>query len=151
MIFIIEGPDGSGKTTLANKIAQMTGYKVVHRTQPKTQEEKDEMMSDYLHFANTTRNVILDRCWYSEMVYGKVMRDESYIDYPEMYALEKALLRHGAMIIYCTGPKSVLWKRATERGEDYITSKEKFVEICDEYDAIMKCPHHIPVVRYEYE
>ena len=40
MIIIIEGPDGSGKTTLANQLSKQAGYKVIHRVQPKTEEEK---------------------------------------------------------------------------------------------------------------
>ena len=40
MIVIIEGPDGSGKTTLANQLSKQTGYKIIHRVQPKSEEEK---------------------------------------------------------------------------------------------------------------
>ena len=40
MLIIIEGPDGSGKTSLANKIAAQTGWPIVHRSQPKNEEEK---------------------------------------------------------------------------------------------------------------
>ena len=36
MIFILEGPDGSGKTTLANQLSKQTGFKVIHKVQPKT-------------------------------------------------------------------------------------------------------------------
>lgn len=151
MIIIIEGPDGSGKTTLAEKISRMTGWPIEHRSKPNTPEEKARMMGEYLRVVRLGKNIIFDRCWYSEMVYGKTMRDRSYIDYPQMYELEKRALQHGALLIYCTGPKAALWKRATQRGEDYITSREKFDAICDEYDKLMGCPHHIPVLKYGYE
>ena len=36
MIIIIEGPDGSGKTTLAEKLSRQTKYPILHRTQPKS-------------------------------------------------------------------------------------------------------------------
>ena len=151
MIIIIEGPDGSGKTTLAEKFSKQTGYPIEHRSKPKNEEEKALMMGEYLHIAKSSRNIILDRCWYSEMVYGKVMRDKSHIDFVQMYELERALDSHGAIIIYCTGPKAALWKRATSRGEDYITSRDDFNAICEEYDKIMECPHYVPVVKYEYK
>ena len=151
MILIIEGPDGAGKTTLAEQISGQTGWPIEHRSKPETPEEKEIMMGEYLQLVKASRNVILDRCWYSEMVYGKVMRDQSYIDYPQMYELERQLAKHGAMVIYCTGPKAALWMRATRRGEDYITSRDKFNAICEEYDKLMECPHYIPVVRYEYK
>ena len=151
MIIIVEGPDGAGKTTLAEKISAQTKFPIEHRSKPKTEEEKAKMMEDYLNLVKSARNVILDRCWYSEMVYGRVMRDQSYIDYPQMYELEKGLAKHGALIIYCTGPKERLWARATRRGEDYITSRDNFNAICNEYDKLMNCPHIIPVLTYEYK
>lgn len=151
MILIIEGPDGSGKTTLAEKLSKQTGYPIIHRTQPKTEEEKKLMMGEYLQTIRSGKNMIFDRCWYSEMAYGPVMRDSSVISYPEMYELEEHLAKYGAIIIYATGPKAALWQRCQKRGEDYITSRDDFNAICENFDKIMRVPHHIPVVRYEYK
>ena len=151
MIIIIEGPDGSGKTTLANTLSKQTGYPVVHRSQPKSEEEKRQMMQQYIDAIVTGKNMIFDRCWYSEMVYGPIMRDNSVITYPEMYLLEAKLAKRGALIIYCTDDPKTLWKRATRRGEDYITDYETFERICAGFDALMSVPHHIPVVKYGYE
>lgn len=151
MIIIIEGPDGSGKTTLAEKLSRQTKYPILHRTQPKTEEEKKLMMGEYLQTIRSGKNMIFDRCWYSEMAYGPVMRDASVISYPEMYELEEQLAKTGALIIYATGPKAALWQRCQRRGEEYITSRDNFNAICDNFDKIMNVPHHIPVVRYEYK
>ena len=151
MIFIIEGPDGSGKTTLAEKLSRQTGYPVVHRSQPKSEEEKLRMLDEYVEAINTGRNVIFDRCWYSEMAYGPVMRDKSIITYPEMYLLEEKLAKHGALIIYCTDNPKTLWRRATKRGEEYITDFDTFDRICTNFDIIMGVPHLVPVVKYDYK
>ena len=151
MIIIIEGPDGSGKTTLAEKISKQTKYPIIHRSQPKTEEEKKLMMGEYLQTIRSGKNMIFDRCWYSEMAYGPVMRDDSVISYPEMYELEELLAKSGALIIYATGAKAALWQRCQKRGEDYITARDDFNAICDNFDKIMNVPHHIPVVRYEYK
>lgn len=148
MIIIIEGPDGSGKSTLAETISKQTGWPIEHRSKPETEEEKQKMYSDYWQLCRGTRNVILDRCWYSEFVYGSVMRDQSVMSYNEMYELERALTKGGAMVIYCTDKEAALWHRATTRGEDYITCRNDFKRICEEYDKIMNMPHYIPVVRY---
>lgn len=148
MIIIIEGPDGSGKTTLANQMSMQTGYPIMHRSKPETKEEKEAMYKEYAALASSKRNIILDRCWYSEMVYGNVMRDESVIDFYEMYDLEQLVANGGGMVIYCTGQPHVLYKRAKQRGEDYITDYEDFKAICSLYDSLMGVPHKIPVVRY---
>lgn len=151
MIIIIEGPDGSGKTSLAEKISKQTRYPIIHRTQPKSEEEKKLMMGEYLQLIRSNKNCILDRCWYSEMAYGPVMRDASVLSYPQMYELEELLAKTGAILIYATGPKAALWQRCQRRGEEYITSRDNFNAICENFDAIMNVPHYIPVVRYEYK
>lgn len=148
MIIIIEGPDGSGKTSLANRLSRQTGYKIIHRTQPKTEEDKAIMMDEYFRVIRSRENMIFDRCWYSEMVYGPVMRDASVISYSQMYDLERRLMETGAMIIYCTDAKQVLWARCQERGEDYIVDRTTFDSICDRYDTLFASPHFIPVVTY---
>lgn len=151
MIIIMEGPDGSGKTTLAEQLSRQTGYEIIHRTKPANEEEKKAMHLMYLKTIAKNKNVIFDRCWYSEMAYGPVMRDDSVITYPQMYELEKALAKKGAMIIYCTGNRDEMWKRATSRGEDYITSPTDYINICNNYDELFSVPHLIPVTRYRIE
>lgn len=151
MIIIVEGPDGSGKSTLAKKLADQTGFLLMHRSQPKSDEEKQNMMAEYLQVIRAGKNVIMDRCWYSEMVYGPVMRDATCITYPEMYALEKLLCRKGGLIIYCTDKPNVLWERCQRRGEDYITDIITHNKICEGYEELMNVPHLVPVVRYGYE
>lgn len=151
MIIIIEGPDGSGKSTLATKLSNQTGYPVVHRSAPKSEEEKLQMMNMYKQAIKEGRNIIFDRCWYSEMVYGPVMRDATYISYLEMYELERLLSKQGALIIFCTDSPKVLWKRCQRRGEDYITDYDTHAAICKGYEDLMSVPHFVPVVRYGYE
>lgn len=152
MIIIIEGPDGAGKTTLANKLQKQTGYMLLHRSQPKSEEEKAKMMAEYMDVLKSGKNCIMDRCWYSEMVYGPVMRDAAVISYPQMYALERQLARAGGLVIHCTGSLQTLWKRCLTRGEDYIVDKDTFTKIYNGYDELMNgVPHTVPVVTYEYK
>lgn len=152
MILILEGPDGSGKTTLAEQLQRQTGYQLLHRTQPKNEEDKKRMMDEYVQVLKAGKNVIMDRAWYSELVYGPVMRDTSVLTYPQMYELEKLAAKNGAIVIYCTAPEATLWKRCMRRGEDYITNRETFHAICAGFKELMYgVPHMIPVVTYEYE
>lgn len=151
MIIIIEGIDGSGKTTLAKQLSAQTGYPIIHKSNPKDDVEKLRMMGEYLQLVRGNKNVIFDRCWYSEMAYGPVMRDKSYISFPQMYELERHAAKAGALIIYCTGPLHVLWNRCQKRGENYVVSRDNFNEIYKEFEDIFRSPHFIPVARYEYK
>ena len=47
MIIILEGPDGGGKSTLAGQLSASTGWPVVHRSAPKSEDEKRQMMAMY--------------------------------------------------------------------------------------------------------
>ena len=152
MIIIIEGPDGSGKTTLAEKMHKQTGYKLLHRSYPKTEEDKERMMAEYMQVIKSGVNCIFDRSWYSEMVYGPVMRNDSIISYPQMYTLERELTKRGAIVIYCGGMISNMWARCKERGEDYVVDIQKYSQICHDFETLMyDVPHLVPVVTYEYK
>jgi thymidylate kinase len=151
MKIILEGVDGSGKTSLAEQLSRQTGYPIIHHSKPETEEDRLGMLQMYLKDCKSKTNAILDRSWYSELVYGKVMRNKSYINIPQMYELEETLAKTGGLIIYCTGLASILWKVAMHRGEDYITNQTDFMALCNEYDTIMNLPHYIPVVKHEFK
>lgn len=149
MLIIIEGPDGSGKTTLANYLSESMGFPIVHRSTPKTQEEKDTMMKSYEDDIASGKNIIWDRCFYSEMVYGPIKRDQSYIDLMGMLSLEIKLQSVGAMIVYCTDDTLKLWERCKARGETYVKDIDELAAIVDGYDKLMlHTKHLIPMVRY---
>jgi thymidylate kinase len=150
MIYILEGPDGSGKTTYANSLSKMTKYKVKHFSYPVNDAANDTaMFNEYADILKHSNNIIIDRCWYSEMCYGPALRGITQITYPQMYELESIAASKGALIVYCTDSKANLWSRATARGEEYITDKEVFSTICDAYEELFRIPHIIPVVRYK--
>lgn len=152
MIFVIEGPDGSGKSTLARQIANSTGFKIIHKEQPKTEEEMQSMLQEYIDILKSGKNCILDRSWYSEMVYGPIIRGASHISYPDMYRLETILSRKGALVVYCGAPTNVLWERCKARGETFITQKETLHRISEAFEELMQgVPHKVPVVYYEYK
>lgn len=145
MLIIIDGPDGSGKSTLAKDFQKKTGFEIVHRSKPETQEEKDRMLEEYMAMGD--KDLILDRSWYSEMVYGEVMRDESYISIYDMYKIESTITN--GVIIHCTDDVNKLWERCQSRGEDYIKSYDKLKLIKYKFENIMHSkPHALQVVRY---
>ena len=152
MIIILEGPEAAGKSTLAKKLSEQSGFEIVSKSWPRGKAEQEAMLDMYREAAYGSANVIFDRCWYSEMVYGPIMRDKSYITYEHMNELEDILVRNsGAMLIHCTDNMRDLWKRFVERGDDYIKpDMGLLMKIAIQYDHLMHCvPHKIPVMRYE--
>jgi len=151
MVLILEGPDGAGKSMLAKKLEAQTGYKLICKSYPRTEEEKTLMVGTYLQDLKSAKNIIFDRAWYSDMVYGPVMRGETPITYPIMYELERKVAQQGGILIYCTAPWQELWRRCQLRGEEYIKDEAIFKRICEEYNRLMHVPHHVPVVKYVYD
>lgn len=151
MIFILEGPDGAGKSTLAKKLKLITGYDIVARDRPKSQEDKDGMMAGYKELIQDNKSFILDRSWYSEMVYGKIVRGENYIDKGKMIELEALIIQNGGgVIIHCTNEIDILWDRCQVRGEDYITDRSTLDIIRLGYHKLFdKTPHMLPVFNYK--
>ena len=150
MIIILEGPDGSGKTTLAKYFSDKLGYEIKHRSNPKTQKEKDEMMQSYKDDIMNEENIIWDRGFHSELVYGPIKRDKTYISIDQMLELEKDLSIKGTMVIYCTDEIQTLWKRCTSRGEAYIKNIDELQVIKDGYDQLMyNSKHLVPIFTYK--
>jgi len=152
--YIAEGPDGAGKTTLIEQLtAAHPGCHVQHFGKPESAEEAENYWKTYLRFIKRyeeKETVIFDRCWYSDMVYGPVMRNTQEMTNEKMEILELAVKAcGGGIIIYCTGKLEVLWKRCMYRGENYITNKDMLKAICAKYDEVMNLPKYIPVVRYD--
>lgn len=97
-IFVLEGPDASGKTTLA----QALGCPIIHCTYRWT-----DRMPLY-HWAALNQAVyraksgpvILDRWWPSQVVYATVYRDGNpWPTYPRL--LDRLALRYGVTYIFC--------------------------------------------------
>ena len=125
MLIILEGPDGAGKTTLAE--ALMAGFyrkwpsgtfTVEHRgpLSPDVDPVDEYTLPDY-DPTDRTNLVVCDRWHLSETVYGPIYRGASRVD---LAFHEKWLDDRGALKLYVTAPLSVLTARVSERGDDFI-------------------------------
>lgn len=117
MIIILEGPDGSGKTTLSNLLTDelgVTRYHVGHV----------DMGSQFLRYLNLAldgpKPVVFDRFHISEMVYSALFRGESSLSVHQFYALEEILLDLGARLVHCTATNGTLTERHLARGDQDI-------------------------------
>jgi Cytidylate kinase len=78
----IDGPDASGKSTLAARIAELTGGQVIHLTwSPRLEAVMDEYRTSAIKYAAVLAQngvVVLERPWLSHPVYAEVYRDGAY-------------------------------------------------------------------------
>jgi thymidylate kinase len=113
MLYVLEGCDGSGKTTIANHLKQiLPNAQIIHCT--------TETTNDYDFFlglieASKYMNLIADRFCYGQFVY----QEEQYrqLDWKKLEKLEAKMLEAGVSVIYVTAPVDELEDRLTLRGE----------------------------------
>jgi thymidylate kinase len=150
MILLIEGPDGAGKTTLIENLCKSySGALVYHFGAPVPNEDQFYRYAQPIIDQPATTLLIYDRTWYSEFVYGPIMRGRSELNYAHSQALEALVLQHGGgHVIYCTGKPSILWSRCKKRGETYIQDAEQHAKLCKQYDYVMATVCKLPVVVF---
>lgn len=154
MIIIVEGPDGAGKTTLVNKLLASHPNSVCkHFGKPESNEAALVYWKVYaLAVLNTNKDVltIFDRSWYTDMVYGPILRHRLEMEALYVKMLEALVLTNGGgYVIHCTAPTKLLWSRCKARGEELITSVDMLDDISNAYEYVFANKCGLPVVRYD--
>lgn len=153
-IFILEGPDGVGKTTLALELQKLTGGRYVHLTY------RFRSKIDVYHTAtlklidilSRKQPVILDRWWVSEIVYADAYRGGSKF-IKSYFALEHAATVMGAIYVMCLPYDrarylSFYYRLQETRTEMYSEGLER---VYDGYKAFFQnyMVHRENVLRYD--
>lgn len=145
MIIVLEGPDGTGKTTLGYQLAKDLNAQYYHSGGPKTPKELEDKMNELEIMAESSRCYIVDRVPYiSEMVYGYALRGSSlitvlqhqkYKSLARLYIFCKPSAKHNVQM-------SLDFKahKPKEHTDAVIKNKDK---IKDLYDGIFKKIPHI--------
>lgn len=126
MLFVLEGCDGSGKTTVANNLKNiLPDAEIVHCTTdtPNT----FEFFADLIEAADH-RNIIADRFCYGQFVYQTP--EERHLSDNDLATLETIMLSHGVRVIHVTAPVEEIKNRLSLRYEDTVLP---VAEICDKY------------------
>lgn len=112
MLIVLEGCDGTGKTTLAHNLSKMLGAEIIHCTTntPNTVW----FFRDIIETAKT-KNIIADRFCYGQFVYQN--EDERQLTKRDLYDLELAMLNTGARVVYVDCDEQVINTRLAARGE----------------------------------
>lgn len=126
MLYVLEGCDGSGKTTIANHLKNiLPNAEIIHCTR-ETPNDMDFFLN--IIAASKTRDIIADRFCYGQFVY----QDESERNLSEndLLYLESEMIAHGVKVIHVAAPVDEIEDRLTFRGEKASMPVE---EICDRY------------------
>lgn len=97
MRFIIEGPDGTGKTTLAKRLEDEQELTYRHEGPPPT----NETIFHYYDEMAMADDIVLDRWALGEPVYGPLLRDGSRLSIREIGKLVNNALDRDAVLVFC--------------------------------------------------
>jgi len=147
---LLKVPDGSGKSTAVRALCEQYPHaKVFHFGAPVEGEDQFTRYAEPM-IDNPDRMLIYDRSWYSECVYGPIMREKSELNISHIRALEALVKVHGGgHILYLTTTAPILWARCTDRGETYIKDAVTLETICNKYEEVMKLIPTLPVFRVD--
>lgn len=101
-MIIVEGSDGSGKTSLAHLIKAYHGFNIIH-SPGKIKKECVQERRFWCDTLTQVNNVILDRCYYfSEYIYGPILRNKSLITLEDINDFLKFFgSNKNHLLIYC--------------------------------------------------
>jgi GTPase SAR1 family protein len=117
MLIVIEGMDGTGKTTLANKIIERyPQFKYVHPVpshgpEGMTGSYMVSEMLDIFRRVGIGENILTDRInLISDPIYGPICRGKCSFDYRNYNFVLKEFFEIKPLIIYCCPPANTILK-----------------------------------------
>lgn len=141
MLFVIEGTDGAGKTTLANEIEwrleDTRHRRIIRRHFGPPEQHPLAEYERWLDFygPNGGEHVIIDRFHWGEMVYADYYRDGSQLGQAGYWHIEQYLRSRGALMIYACGDEPELARRQAEKNEDFL-QPEHASDVLKIFDAL---------------
>lgn len=145
----VEGPDGSGKSTLVPLLAEAMNLRTVGTQDPPS--SWDECLARIEE--RVAPGIVCDRSsgLVSELVYGPVLRGRTVASEEEMMGVVRAVSR-AVTIVYCR-PARLLPRRRLGEDEAHTSSVEERLDaLRDRYDEVMENLKRVGmrVVEYDY-
>lgn len=139
MRIIIEGCDGTGKTTLAKALAEKYGLGIIHVT------NRDSNTFDFYKQSFGKDDVVWDRNVIGEIIYPKIFWRKGNIDEIDLEYLIKRAKSMGIIFLVLTADYWVLRERIDDRGEEFKSVRSHLGEINDSFCEIAR-KYDLPLI-----
>lgn len=141
MLIVLEGCDGTGKSTIAKVLNRiLPDSQIVHCTV--------DTPNDYRFFYNLisfgmSQNIILDRGMYGQFVYQD--KEDRKLSNKQLTSLEMEMLRSNAVVIHVTAEERAIVERLNSRSEK---TTLPIRTIMDKFDEVFS-KSILPVVKLD--
>jgi thymidylate kinase len=112
-VIVLEGCDGTGKTTLAADLQHQHGYDVIHSG--RIPDPADELAEQYRSILDRPGKVAFDRSFISELVYGPLRDGRSRLTAHQVAELAFLLADRGGLFVHLTAHPKALAARLKAR------------------------------------
>lgn len=135
MLIVLEGCDGTGKTSLAETLSALLNADIIHATADTPNDFA--WFKSIIEFSDK-KNVILDRAWWGQFVYQKP--EERHLSDAERESLEKLLVEHNGKFMYVYAPRVLIMQRLYERKEQTLLPVAELLSRFDHMRWTAACP-----------
>lgn len=143
MLYILEGCDGTGKSTLAAQLSKLLDAEIIHCT--KDTPNTVEFFSAIVASAKD-KNIIADRFCYGQYVYQQ-LEDRPLGDYENLNLFETILLTCKTKVILVDAATDVIVDRLQARNEKILNGME-VDEVRNKFYDLMNNKSILPWIVY---
>jgi thymidylate kinase len=131
-VVVLEGCDGTGKTSLATTLAAQHGYSVVHSG--RTPDDVD-LLARYRSILAIPGKIVLDRSFISELVYGPLQYGRSRLTASDAAQMALLVAARGGVLVHLTGrPQSIVARLRARDGS--APPLERICALTDAYHTV---------------
>lgn len=133
MVVMLDGCDGTGKTSISEKLANKLGCNIIRLT-----NGGDRSLMAYRELYSC-KNVVHDRTFLSEVVYPKYFHRDSRLvssDEAALFKLFRAKFKNNTFIL--TASDNAIRERIGKRGDEFISDMNLFKQINADYIRLAK-------------
>ena len=143
MRIILEGCDGSGKSTFAELLASKYHCDILHMTR-----WSDKRFYTYIEKMSMTDNIIFDRCFISEYIYSKIFNRSTEVDDTSIEILLTCAKNLDCEIFILTCDNDELMKRLSDRNNETSEILDNAIKLNDAYVDFAK-KYNIRLIKKE--
>jgi hypothetical protein len=136
-MIIVEGADGTGKTTLCQELSKQLNLEYVKLPRHKTDPETNGLKFYMQHAELVPDMAVIDRFHIGECVYPLLYPDDPRrpLKLWQQHAIERCLQIRGCLLIHVSADTSFVTQNLAQRGEGFVWSEVKreqdlFAEKC---------------------
>lgn len=149
MKIIIEGPDATGKTTLAQFLMRKLGPKAEYHHQGLY--DSDPLMETITAVESVgNAPAVFDRLHIGEQVYGPIYRGVDSLGAPGRRMLERYLLARQCVLVICTPPEGAAYDVFDKRRDTEMFGKDSDWQYLQQHAGFHGAKSELPQTRYSF-